>query len=114
MSRKAVRVSIKMRPNKQLYVCQDLDGTLIVYEDQMPNIMSVIAICRTRDEALEKLSTFGNGLDLHHGDVKNLIPRKVKKRTLRAQKHQQHKEKALKDRVKYVDPTYDGEVTEME
>lgn len=76
MSRKEIHVSIRMRPKGQIYICRDSSGDIIIYEDQMNSIMNMIGKCRTRSEALEKIRTFGNGVDLHHLDTKNLTVKK--------------------------------------
>lgn len=72
MTRKEVKVSIKMRTNGVIYVCPSVTGDIIVYEDQLLHINKKIEKCRTREEAKDIIRDFGCGLDLHHADV--LVP----------------------------------------
>lgn len=76
MTRKEVKVSVKMRTNGGIYVCPNIMGDIIVYEDQVVAINNKIAKCRTREEAKEIIHDFGCGLDLHHSDVQTPTIRK--------------------------------------
>lgn len=76
MSRKELKVCIRMRPSGGIFVSPDVNGDIIVYEDQMTNIMHAISKCRTRGDALEVIRDFGRGLDIHHSDVKIPVIRK--------------------------------------
>lgn len=69
MSRKELRVSIKMRTNGSIYACPSVNGDIIIYEDQLLPINSKIARCKTREEAREILFDVGCGLDVHHADI---------------------------------------------
>ena len=69
MTRKEVKVSIKMRTNGNIYVCPGIMGEIIVYDDQLIAINNKISKCRTREEAKDIIHDFSCGLDLHHSDV---------------------------------------------
>jgi len=81
MTRKEVKVSINMRTNGNIYVCPNIRGKIIVYEDQLVAINSKINRCRTREEANDIIHDFGCGLDLHHSDVQVPTIRKKSART---------------------------------
>lgn len=81
MTRKEVRVCIKMRTNGGIYVCPSVIGDIIVYEDQLIAINNKISKCRTREEAKEIIRDFSCGLDLHHADVQ--VPTIRKKTSIR-------------------------------
>lgn len=82
MSRKEVKVRIKMRPSGGIFICPDVNGDIIIYEDQITNIMTALGKCRTRGDAVEIINDFSRGLDLHHSSVK--VPTIRKKVTLQS------------------------------
>ena len=81
MTRKEVKVCVKMRTNGSIYVCPSVIGDIIIYEDQLIAINNKISKCRTREEAKEIIRDFSCGLDLHHADVQ--IPTIRKKTSAR-------------------------------
>jgi hypothetical protein len=84
MTRKEVKVSVKMRTNGNIYVHPNILGDIIVYEDQIIAINNKISKCRTREEAKDIIRDFGCGLDLHHSDVQNpTIRRKAQRQPQR-------------------------------
>lgn len=83
MTRKEVKVSVKMRPGGAIYACPSITGDIIVYEDQLLPINSKIGRCKTREEAKEMIHDFSCGLDLHHSDVQTPTIRKKSSRMTR-------------------------------
>lgn len=83
MSRKELRVSIRMRTNGVIYACPSVNGDIIIYEDQLLSINSKISRCRTREEAREIIHDVGCGLDIHHADTH---PPTIRKKNIRQKK----------------------------
>ncbi len=86
--REGIRTSIQMTPQGKIFLKQDSRGEFMIYKDQVSNIESIIASCKTREEAKEKMHDFKAGYDLHHSnDPRPQTPRrKPKASTLRPAK----------------------------
>lgn len=67
MNRKEVRVTVKMMPSGEMRLIRDPNGRSTVYEDQLSNIRSAVAKCKTRDEGDIAVYDRTKGNDPHHG-----------------------------------------------
>ena len=67
MSRKEVRVSIKMLPSGDMRMVRDPHGNLMAYEDQIQSLHEIVGQCKTRDQAQLAVYDRAKGHDPHHG-----------------------------------------------
>lgn len=82
-TREGIRASISMSPQGKIFLKRSPHGEFMVYKDQLGTLEALIASCKTRDEAKEKISNFGSGYDIHHANVSDYVPRKYNPNTPR-------------------------------